>query len=639
MIPNYVYLPTLYQQFIHLSLYARWDEEKQRRETWNETVERYMSFMVKHIKSNLGLALEKEKEEELRQAILNLEVLPSMRALWSAGLALERENAASYNCAYCAINRPRAFDEAFYLLMAGCGVGFSVERQFIKDLPIVSEEFCPTDTTIIVEDSREGWASALKELISLLYAGRIPHWDLSKVRPAGARLKTTGGRASGKGPLDDLFKFTVNLFIESKGTRLTSLQCHDLMCKIASAVIVGGVRKGAMISLSNLSDQRMQRAKTGQWWETSPHRALANNSVCYTETPDPGIFMQEWMNLYESRSGERGIFNRTAAKKKIVSLGRRNPEYEWGSNPCNEVILRDTEFCNLSQITVRPWDTYDDLRRKINLATILGTFQSTLTHFDYLSKSWLQNTEEERLLGVGMTGVLDNPIMAVPSKNLAEILSMLRETAIETNKIWAEKLGIPQSAAITTIKPAGNSSQLTDTASGLHPRHSQFYIRAVRMSKLDPMSCLLKDSGVPYEDDVMSPQYTWVFSFPQKAPQGSITRDHLSAIDHLELWKFYQDYYTEHKPSLTCSIRSKEWLHIAAWVYDHFDEISGISFLPYSDHIYKQAPYQTCTEEEYREAVVKMPQTIDWSRLREYEKDDQTTGATELACTAQNCEV
>ena len=960
-------LPTTYQQFIHQSFYARWDEEKQRRETWEETVDRYMGFISQHLQKNLGFNLEDKYEQQLKKSILSLEVMPSMRALWSAGPAAERENASTYNCSYLAINRPQSFDEAFYLLMCGLGVGFSVERQFIKNLPIVAEEFYPTDSQIIVGDSKEGWASSLKELISLLYVGRIPRWDLSRVRPAGARLKTTGGRASGPLPLDDLFRFTVNLFLDAKGSRLTSIQCHDLMCKIASCVIVGGVRKGAMISFSNLSDQRMQKAKSGQWWETYPYRALSNNSVAYTETPDLNIFMNEWISLHESKSGERGIFNRQAARKKIESLGRRDPDHEWGANPCqpgwapvitrggikqlkdiqvgdqvwsqfgwsmvtdkqvtgikmvkryrttasvfygtsehrviqygerisvddaesidicrgphftsglvanlkldhqaimdgtligdgsfhktsnnlvylfigkndkdyfeseisylikkyrpglsenvytvetqltsndlphtynrkvpqfylysspdktasflrglysangsvvnnrvtlktssanlsedvqimlsslgiksymttnaphevnlsngrylckqsydvniasdinifrdligfiqrykmeklelainnkgpsynhekitfdimsvecigeeevyditvnnndhtywtggcnvsncNEIMLRDRQFCNLSQVTVRPNDDLVSLSDKIRTATILGTIQSTLTKFNYISKAWHDNTNEERLLGVGMTGILDNPIMAKPSKKLADLLTKLKEIAIETNKEWANKLGVPISAAITTIKPAGNSSQLTNTASGLHPRYSQYYIRTVRLSKLDSLAQMMSDYGVPYEDDIMNPKSTHVFSFPIESPSGSLLRSELSAIDHLELWKFYQDYYTEHKPSLTCSIRKKEWLHIAAWVYDHFDEISGVSFLPYSDHIYKQAPYQECTEEEYKETESKMPKVINWQKLSEYEKDDNTIGAQELACSNGSCEI
>lgn len=631
-------LPTQYQQFIHAAHYAKWVEEKQRRETWEETVDRYMVYMRNHLQKNLGMKLENEIMQEISYSILSLNVLPSMRALWSAGVALERENAAGFNCAFLAINRPQAFDEAFYLLMAGCGIGFSVERQFIKDLPIVAEEFCPTDTQIIVDDSREGWASSLRELISLLYSGRIPRWDLSRIRPAGARLKTMGGRASGPLPIDELFRFAVNLFIDAKGSRLTSIQCHDMMCKIASAVIVGGVRKGAMISLSNLSDQRMQKAKNGQWWETNPYRSLANNSVAYTETPDLDIFMGEWLSLYESKSGERGIFNRQAVTKKIEKSGKRDPNHEFGTNPCSEITLRDRQMCNLSQVTVRSNDDLKSLINKIRTATILGTIQSTMTHFNHISKAWKENCEDERLLGVGMTGIMDNPILNRPTKELAEVLTRLKEEAVETNKVWAEKLGVKPSAAVTTIKPAGNSSQLTDTASGLHPRYAKYYIRTVRMSKLDPLANMMIDYGVPCEDDIINPQSTGIFSFPIESPKGSLLRNKLSAIEHLELWKFYQDYYTEHKPSITCSIRKNEWIHVSAWVYDHFDEISGVSFLPYSDHIYKQAPYQECSEEEYKEAASKMPEKIDWSLLSKYEKDDMTTGAQELACVGNSCE-
>lgn len=631
-------LPTEYQTIIHQAHYARWNEEEQRRETWPETVDRYMNAITKHLKDNLNVTLN-GVGKELKQGILNLEVLPSMRGLWVAGPALERDNSSIFNCSYLAVNRPHAFDEACYLLMCGTGVGFSVERQYISNLPIVSEEFYPADDTVIqVKDSRIGWASALRQLIALLYAGQIPHWDLSKLRSAGARLKTFGGRSSGPKVLDDLFKFTVNLFIDAKGTKLTSIQCHDLMCMIASVIMAGGIRRGAMISLSNLSDERMRRAKSGQWWEMHPYRSLANNSIVYTETPDMGIFMSEWQALHESKSGERGIFNRQAAQKKVKSIGRRDPDWDWGVNPCSEIIMRNSQFCNLSQILIRPEETSESLKGKIRLATILGTIQSTFTNFRYLSKAWTTNSEEERLLGVGLNGILDNVLMSTPNNGLASILKQLKEVAIETNKEWAKKLGIAQSAAITTIKPSGNSSQLVNSASGIHPRYSEYYTRTIRMAKIDPLSEFLKDSGIPYEEDVIMPQ-NLVFGFPIKSSKKAILRNNLSALDHLNLWKFYQDHYCEHKASVTCFIRKNEWLHVAAWVYDNFADVSGISFLPYDDHIYRQAPYQEIDEQDYKTAMAKMPEKIDWSLLKKYEKDDNTTGAKEYACTGNACEI
>lgn len=644
------YLPTEYQSYIHMSRYARWLPDKKRRETWPETVTRYTDFFQKHLQDNHGYTLTPEMKKEIEDAILNLEVLPSMRCLMTAGKALEKENIAGYNCSYVPVDDPRAFDEALYILMNGTGLGFSVERQYVNKLPEIPDELHPTDTTIVVADSKLGWAKALKELISLLYNGLIPKWDLSRVRPAGTPLKTFGGRASGPEPLERLFKFTVNLFQNARGRKLTSLECHDEMCMIAEIVVVGGVRRSALISLSNLSDDRMRNAKSGQWWEASGHRALANNSAVYTEKPDMGIFMKEWLSLYESKSGERGIVNRVASQKQAARNERRKWEkVEFGTNPCSEIILRPNQFCNLTEIVVRPTDTFESLKRKARIATILGTFQSTLVNFRYLRKRWKDNTEEERLLGVSLTGIYDNKILNRRSEDfknsgfngfnsLKEILTSLKQECIDTNKELAEKLGIPQSAAITCIKPSGTISQLVNSASGIHTRHSPYYIRTVRADKKDPLAQFMQDAGFPVEDDVMQPKHTSVFSFPVKSSPDAVFRDDITAIEHLETWLTYQDAWCEHKPSITVTVKEHEWMGVADWVYKHFDTMSGVSFLPHSDHVYQQAPYQECTEEYYNEFLAKMPKNVDWKGLSKYEKSDETIGAQELACAAGGCE-
>ncbi len=636
------YLPTSYQEFIHLSRYSRWLPEKSRRETWDETVARYFDFFTEHLKDTVDFTLTKSLRDELEQAVLGLRVMPSMRCVMTAGEALKRENIAGYNCSYVAVDRPQAFDEILYILMNGTGVGFSVERQYVNELPSIADEFHTTDTTITVADSKMGWAKALKELVGMLYIGQIPRWDLSKIRPAGAPLKTFGGRASGPEPLESLFNFTVTIFQNAAGRKLTSLEAHDVVCKIAEVVVVGGVRRSALISLSNLSDDRMRHAKSGQWWNENAQRALANNSACYSEKPDMGIFMDEWKALYDSKSGERGIFNRESAVWMASKNGRRNTEdYEFGTNPCSEIILRNREFCNLSEVVVRTSDTRESLLEKVRLATILGTFQSTLVNFKYVSKSWRKNCEEERLLGVSLTGIMDCNLTngKGPHGSLPAILTDLKNMAVKTNKEFAKKLGINQSVAVTCVKPSGTVSQLTDSASGIHARHNPYYIRTVRGDKKDPLTRMMVDVGFPVEDDVMNPSHTSVFSFPHKVDNGAVFRTDMTAIEQLELWKTYQECWCEHKPSVTISVKENEWLEVGAWVYENFNYMSGVSFLPFSEHTYKQAPYQDCTQQEYQMLLDKMPKTVEWDKLAEYEQTDMTIGAQELACAAGFCEI
>jgi len=636
------YLPTSYQEFIHLSRYSRWLPEKSRRETWDETVARYFDFFTEHLKETVDFDLTKSLRDELEQAVLGLRIMPSMRCMMTAGEALKRENIAGYNCSYVAVDRPQAFDEILYILMNGTGVGFSVERQYVNELPSIADEFHSTDTTITVADSKMGWAKAFKELVGMLYIGQIPRWNLSKIRPSGAPLKTFGGRASGPEPLESLFNFAVTIFQNAAGRKLTSLEAHDIVCKIAEVVVVGGVRRSALISLSNLSDDRMRHAKSGQWWNENGQRALANNSACYSEKPDIGIFMDEWKALYDSKSGERGIFNRESAVWMASKNGRRNTEdYEFGTNPCSEIILRNREFCNLSEVVVRTSDTRESLLEKVKLATILGTFQSTLVNFKYVSKSWRKNCEEERLLGVSLTGIMDCNLTngKGPHGSLPAILKDLRDVAVQTNKVFAKKLGINQSVAVTCVKPSGTVSQLTDSASGIHARHNPYYIRTVRGDKKDPLTRMMVDIGFPVEDDVMNPSHTSVFSFPHKVDQGAVFRTDMTAIEQLELWKTYQECWCEHKPSVTISVKENEWLVVGAWVYENFNYMSGVSFLPFSEHTYKQAPYQDCSEQEYKMLLDKMPETVEWNKLSEYEQTDMTIGAQELACAAGFCEI
>lgn len=633
------HLPTEYQEFIHLSRYSRWLPEKGRRETWSETVGRYFDFFTEHLQEQNNFKLDDVSRKRLEEAVLSQKVMPSMRCLMTAGEALKRENVSGYNCSYVAVDSPRAFDEILYILMNGTGVGFSVERQDVIKLPNVADELHPTDTTIVVPDSKLGWAKSMKELVHLLYSGQIPSWDLSKVRPAGAPLKTFGGRASGPEPLDQLFRFAINIFKNATGRKLTSLECHDLVCKIAEVVVVGGVRRSALISLSNLSDDRMRVAKSGQWWEDNGQRALANNSACYTEKPEIGIFMDEWKSLYDSKSGERGIFNRKSAKEQAGRNGRRDNDWDFGTNPCSEIILRSKQFCNLSEVVIRATDDMKTLKDKVKFATILGTFQSTLVNFKYLTRDWAKNTQEERLLGVSLTGIMDNTLTNGKEAGLEKRLDELRKVAIATNAEWADKIGIQQSVSITCVKPSGTVSQLVDSASGIHARHNPYYIRTVRADKKDPLALYMKDAGFPCEDDVMKPDHTYVFSFPMKAPENAVMRQDMSAIEQLELWLVYQKHWCEHKPSVTISVKEDEWIEVGAWVYKHFDWMSGVSFLPYSEHVYKQAPYQDCDSIMYQRELDKMPKNIDWTQLSSYETTDMTEGAQELACVAGGCEI
>ena len=626
------YLPTDYQTFIAKSRYAKYIDGDGR-EDWGDTVERYMDNVVRPKAGNDSYV------NQLRDAILNLEVMPSMRAMMTAGPALARDNTAGYNCSYLAVDDPRAFDEAMFILLCGTGVGFSVERQYIQKLPEVPELLFPSETTIVVKDSKEGWAKAYRQLLALLWSGEIPQWDIGLVRPAGSRLKTFGGRASGPAPLVELFNFTIQTFKNAQGRKLSSIECHDLMCFIGQIVVVGGVRRSAMISLSNLSDDRMRHAKSGQWWETAAHRALANNSVSYTEKPDMETFMREWQALVESKSGERGVFNRQASKVQAAKNGRRDPNYEFGTNPCSEIILRPNQFCNLTEVVVRATDTLDDLERKVRLATILGTIQSSMTKFPYLRKIWNKNTEEERLLGVSLTGIMDNRLTTSQNAGLEKTLERLKDVAISTNAEWAERLNIPASAAISCVKPSGTVSQLVDSASGIHARHSPYYVRTVRGDNKDPLTKFMIDKGVPNEPCVMKGDTTTVFSFPIKSPVGAVTRNDMTAIEQLEMWLTYQRSWCEHKPSVTISVRDAEWMAVGAFVYEHFDEMSGVSFLPHSDHTYQQAPYQDCTKEDYEELLSIMPKAIDWSELSEYENEDNTAGSQTMACSGDTCEL
>ena len=624
-------IPTDYQNFIAVSRYARWIEEEGRRETWEETVNRYVDFMSEKVKGHLPIP-------QLKDAITKLEVMPSMRALMTAGPALERDNTAGYNCSYMPVDDPKSFDEAMYILLCGTGVGFSVERQYVSKLPDIPEVLEKVDTVIQVQDSKEGWAKALRKLIGHLYMGEVPTWDVSKIRPAGARLKIFGGRASGTAPLVDLFNFTVNMFRYNSGRKLSSYDCHNLMCKVGEVVVSGGVRRSAMISLSNLSDGRMRHAKSGKWWETAPQMALSNNSVCYTDKPDGETFLREWTSLVESKSGERGIFNRISAKVQASKYGRRDPDYEFGFNPCSEIILRPYQFCNLTEVVVREKDKFDDLKRKVMLATILGTAQATLPKFPYLRKIWNNNTEEERLLGVSLTGIMDNELTNGTKHGLERTLESLREIAVETNREWSAIFKIPQSTAITCVKPSGTVSQLVDSSSGIHPRHSAYYIRTVRGDNKDPLTQFMIDSGVPSEPDFMKPDTQTVFSFPMKSPTTSTLRDDMTAIEQLEMWLTYQRYWCEHKPSVTVSVRDDEWMEVGAFVFEHFDEMSGVSFLPHSEHTYQQAPYQECTEAVYNDFRSKFGH-IDWNKFRDYEKEDTTSGSQTFACSGDSCEI
>ena len=630
-----------YENFIALSRYARWLENENRRETWSETVDRYFSFMVNALETKHGYTPDPKIVEELRDAVFNRNVMPSMRSVMTAGPALERENVSGYNCAFLPVDNARSFDEAMYILMCGTGVGFSVEYKYINKLPSLPEKLEKSDTVVIVGDSKEGWAKAYRELLGLLWAGQIPQIDISKVRPSGARLKTMGGRSSGPQPLVNLFDFTIQVFKGALGRSLKPIEAHDIMCKIGEVVVVGGVRRSAMISLSNINDIEMAAAKAGNWWESNAQRALSNNSVAYSRKPDMAQFIAEWKSLYDSKSGERGIYNVAAAQKQAAKYGRRSPDIHYGTNPCSEIILRPYQFCNLSEVVLREEDTVADVTNKVRLASILGTWQSTLTDFKYIRKIWKDNTEEERLLGVSLTGQFGHKFFSGQEDldQLAGVLDNLRQWAVDMNIEEAAKIGIPASAAVTCVKPSGTVSQLVGVSSGMHAWHSDYYIRTVRGDKKDPITQFLKDTGIPSEDDVMKPNDTTVFSFPEKAPEHAITRDKLTAIQQLEVWLVYQRHWCEHKPSITVSVKEDEWMEVGAWVYKYFDEVSGISFLPYSEHTYVQAPYQEVTKDQYEEMLSKMPKTIDWTALSLYELEDSTTGTQALACVSGECEI
>jgi len=634
------YLPTDYQTFIHKSRYARWLDEKGRRETWSETVTRYTDNVVRPAleKANLTVPKMTKLVQEIEDSILSLGCMPSMRALMTAGPAFMRDNTAGYNCSYLPVDDMKAFDEAMFILLCGTGVGFSVERQFISKLPDVPQLF-ESETTIVIRDSKEGWAKGLRQVIALLYSGEVPKWDTSRVRPAGARLKTFGGRASGPAPLIDLFNFVVHTFKEAQGRRLSSLECHDVMCKIGEVVVVGGVRRSAMISLSNMSDDKMRHAKSGAWWDNNPQRALANNSVAYTDKPDSLSFMREWTALVESGSGERGIFNREASKNQAAKNGRRDADYEFGTHPCSEIILRPNQFCNLTEIVVRSTDDVTSLAKKVRIATILGTIQSTYTKFPYLRKIWQKNTEEERLLGVSLTGIMDNPLMTTENEGLSKTLEHLKSISVATNAEWAKLLDIPVAAAISCVKPSGTVSQLVDSASGIHARHSAYYIRTVRGDNKDPLTQFMKDQGVPSQPDVMKPDQTTVFSFPMKSPDGAVVTADMSAIQQLDMWLAYQRSWCEHKPSVTINVKNAEWFEVGAFVHKHFDEMSGVSFLPFNEHTYQQAPYQDCSRTDYKTLLSCMPKDIDWTLLSNYEKEDNTAGSQTLACSGDSCEI
>ena len=639
-------LPTVYQQFIHKSRYARWIDEEGRRENWDETVDRYIRFMQDHVLMKHNVKLQDGTVKEIQDSILSLQVMPSMRAMMTSGPALARDNICGYNCSYIPVDSPRAFDECMYILMCGTGVGFSVERENVDRLPVISDNFGDSDIVITVADSKPGWAKSFRELIALLYAGQVPKWDMSAIRPSGSRLKVMGGRASGPQPLIDLFNFTVQIFKKAAGRRLFPIECHDLMCKVGEVVVVGGVRRSALISLSNLNDDQMRHAKAGEWWDEpdkqiyrNGQRALANNSVAYKNKPEMGTFMREWLALYDSKSGERGIFNREAADKQVARNGRRETGYMWGTNPCSEIILRGYQFCNLSEVVVRESDSLDDLNRKVRVATILGTLQSTLTDFKYLRKIWKDNTEEERLLGVSLTGIMDHPVL---SKNIdsKRWLEEMRQTAVDTNLKFANMLGIPQSTAITCVKPSGTVSQLVDAASGIHARHNDYFIRTVRGDNKDPLTQFLIEEGVYNERDMGKPDSVTVFSFPMKSPKGAVTRTQMTAVEQLELWKTYAIHWCEHKPSITVTVKEHEWMEVGAWVYKNFDVASGVSFLPHSDHTYQQAPYQDIEPDDYLEwEQMYKHVNIEWNKLTDFEKEDNTTGSRELACTAGVCEV
>lgn len=629
------YFKSALGEFIYYRTYSRWIEREGRRETWVETVDRYMNFM----KENLGDKLTAEEYNELREGILWQEAMPSMRLMWSAGSAAARCHATAYNCSYIAPSKLEDFSEIMYLSMSGTGVGFSVESQTIGQLPIIKKQSGKVLPTYVIEDSKEGWADALKTGLKTWYNGKDIKFDYSGLRPAGARLKTMGGRSSGPEPLRSLLDFARAKIFSRQGKRLSNIDAHDIICKTGEVVVMGGVRRSALISLSDLDDMEMRNAKTGQFYLTEPQRQMANNSAAYNEKPTSTQFIEEWLALAKSGAGERGIFNRGSLKQQLPRRRWDKFEEDWASsgvNPCGEINLKSKEFCNLTEVVARAEDIEESLIRKIRLATILGTYQSTLTDFKYLSKEWKKNCEEERLLGVSVTGQWDCPAL----RN-EKTFSKLREAAIEVNKEYAKRFGINQSAAITCVKPSGTVSQLVDAASGMHPRHSGYYIRRVRISATDSLFQMLKEQKFPYHPEVgqtIDSASTYVLEFPVKAPSNSKFRNDMDAIEQLEYWKMVKENFTEHNPSVTISVGDNEWIVAANWLYENWDILGGLSFLPREDHVYKLAPYEEIDEERYSELAAKLPE-IDFSRIVIYEEDDETQGARELACASGVCEI
>ena len=622
-------------EFVYYRSYSRWIEEENRRETWIETVDRYMNFM----RENLDDALSPEEYQEIHDAVLRQEVMPSMRLMWSAGEAAKATNVAAYNCSYIAPTKIEDFAEIMYVSMCGAGVGFSIESQTAQQLPQIKKQTGERLPAHIVHDSKEGWCNALTAGLRTWFTGKDVDFDFSKLRPEGARLKTMGGRSSGPGPLRDLMDFTRRKILARQGRRLSNLDVHDIICKIGDIVVSGGVRRSALISLSDFDDIEMRDAKKGQFYIKDPQRSLANNSTVYNEKPSATQFMEEWLALAKSGTGERGIFNRGGLKHQVPARRwkvLKDDEPTWGTNPCGEIILRSKEFCNLTEIVARQEDTEDTLMRKARLATILGTYQSSLTDFPYISKDWKENCDEERLLGVSVTGQWDSQAVRDP-----EVLKKLLAEARRVNKIYAARFGVAPSTAITCVKPSGTVSQLVDASSGMHPRHSEYYIRRIRISATDSLFQMLKDQKVPYKPEVgqaSGSANTYVIEFPVKAPKSAKFRDDVSAITQLEHWKMVKQNYTEHNPSVTISVGDGEWIDVAHWLYGNWDILGGLSFLPREETVYQLAHYEAITKERYDEMKKTFP-AIDFSQIVLYEKDDTTSGAKELACVSGVCEI
>jgi ribonucleoside-diphosphate reductase alpha chain len=634
---------SLYQQVIFKTRYARWVEEEGRRENWDETVKRYCDYFEDHLKEKHSHKIPRKVLKEVYDSIYNLEVMPSMRTLMTSGKALESAEVANYNCAFLVVDAVRAFSEHMYVLMCGAGSGFSVERRFTEKLPEVPEELHPSDTTIIVADSRKGWCAAYNQYLNLLFAGNIAKVNVDKVRKEGTRLKTFGGYASGPGPLLDLFKHTEEIFRGAQGRQLRPIEVFSIMCYIAQIVVVGGVRRSATIALFDKDDIEMRTAKSGYWFNDPKrkHYAMANISAVFETKPAAAEFMDIWRDLVASKAGEPGILNRKALWEGAEAIGRAT-RYEDGSripygvNPCSEIVLQPYSFCNLTGAAIRPEDTLEDIKKKVRVATIIGTWQATVTDFDYLRKVWQSNVEDERLLGVCLAGIMDHPVLSQTTEESARWENELRELAWEVNKSIAEDIGINTTASVTAIKPAGNSGELYDVASGIHPRYAPYYIRSIRQSNGDPMTEFLKATGIPHEVSVQNARDS-IFYFPVKSPEGAICAKDRTAIQQLEHWLHMKRNYATHTISATVYVREHEWIAVGAWVYDNFNEVTGLSFLPYDDHIYQQAPYTPCSAEDYEKARGKMPEEIDWSLLKHFEQSDSTTVSQEFACTGGSC--